>query len=180
MSPNQVILFTITTKSINGMLQLQPGQKLTPLSIGDMLDLFPMLCPARLDQIIQAFILEEKYTPKYPPPYVAALFSPWGRSIVDMISRVLGYTTIEYIDEIILPFMSIYTPGHPPIIIYDYSHFIANRMHEQFFRMSNNRVFTYSSVFYHLSYITSLTNSHLPCKSWTPRANQDQLSSGPH
>ena len=88
------------------MLQLQPGQNMTSLSIGDLLDLFPKLSPARLTQVIQTFILGEKYTPKYPPPYVAALFSPWGRSIVDMISSVLGYTTNEYIDEIILAFMS--------------------------------------------------------------------------
>jgi len=123
---------------------------LTPLSIGDLLDLFPKIISIRLAQVIQTFILEEKYTPKYPPPYVVALFSPWGRSILDMISSVLGYTTSEYIDENILAFMSIYTPGKPLAVIYDYAQFIADRMHEQFLIMSNERVFKYSSVLYHL------------------------------
>ena len=46
--------------------------------------------------------------------------------------------------------MSIYTPGQPPAVIYDYAKFIADRMHDQFLRMSNGRVFKYSSVLYHL------------------------------
>lgn len=114
------------------------------------MDLYPKLNPARLAQIIQTFIVKEKYTPKDPPPYVSVLFFPWGRSIVDMISSVLDYTTSEYIDEIILAFMSIYTPRQPPAVIYDYAQFIADRMHAQFLRMNNERVFKYSSVLYHL------------------------------
>jgi len=132
------------------MLQIQPGQNLSPLSIRDLLDLFPKLSPARLAQIIQTFIIEEKYTPKEPPPYVYTIFSPFDQDIVAIISSVLGYTTNEYIDEIILAFMSIYTPGKPPTIIYDYAKFIADRMHDQFLRMSNERVFKYSSFLYHL------------------------------
>ena len=114
------------------------------------MDLYPKLIPTRLAQIIQTFIVEDKYTPKDPPSYVAGLFSPSGRSIVDMISRVLGYTTDEYIDEFILAFRSIYTLGQPPAVIYDNAQFIANRVHEQLLRMSNERFFKYSSVFYHL------------------------------
>jgi len=132
------------------MLQLQHGQNFTPLSIGDQLDLFPKLSPARLDQIIQTYIVEEKYTPKDPPPYVYTIFSPFGKDILAMISSVLGYTTSEYIDEIILAFIPIYTPRQPPIVIYDYAKFIADRMHDHFLRMSNERVFKYSSVLYHL------------------------------
>lgn len=56
-----------------------------------------------------------------------------------MISSVLGHTTSEYIDEIILAFMSIYTLGKPPAVIYDYAKFIADRMHDQFLRMNNER-----------------------------------------
>ena len=67
-----------------------------------------------------------------------------------MISCVLGYTTSEYIDQLILAFMFIYTPGQPPTVIYDYAQFIADRMHEQFLRMSNERVFKYSSILYHM------------------------------
>jgi len=64
MSHDQKVLFTVTAKSINEMLQLQPGPKLTPLSIGDLLDLYPKLSPAKLAQLFQTFIREEKHIPK--------------------------------------------------------------------------------------------------------------------
>ena len=112
------------------MLQLQLVKNLAPFSIGDLLDLFPKLNPIRLAQIIQTFIVKEKYTPKEPPPYVYTVFSTYGQGIVAMISSVLGYTTNEYIDEIILAFMSINTPGQPPTIIYGYAKFIADGMHD--------------------------------------------------
>jgi len=67
-----------------------------------------------------------------------------------MISCVLGYSKSEYIDEIILPFKSIYTPGQPPTTIYDFATFIADRIHEKFIRMGNERVFKHSSVLYHM------------------------------
>ena len=95
MSPNQTILFTITVESINEMLQLQLGQNLTPISIGDLLDRFPKLTTTKLVEMFQTFIREEKHIPKDPPPYVATIFSPFGQGIVAMISRVLGYTTSE-------------------------------------------------------------------------------------
>jgi len=66
MSHDQKVIFTITPEFINEMLQLQPGPNLTPLSIGDLLDLYPKLSSARLAQLIQTFIIEEKYTTKTP------------------------------------------------------------------------------------------------------------------
>lgn len=111
MSPNQTILFTITAESINEMLQLQPGQNLTPISVGDLLDQFPKLTTAKLAEMFQIFIVEVKHIPKDPPPYIYSIFSQFGQDIVATISSILGYTTNEYIDEIILAFMSIFTPG---------------------------------------------------------------------
>ena len=38
LSPSQTVLFPITAQSINEMLQFQPGQALTPLSMGELLE----------------------------------------------------------------------------------------------------------------------------------------------
>lgn len=150
MSFDQTILFTITTESINEMLQLQPGQNYTPISIGDLLDRFPKLTTAKLVEMLQTFIREENHIPKSPPPYVDTIFSPFGQDIVVMISYVLGYTTSEYIDEIILAFMSIFSPRQPLAVMYDYAKFIADNMPNHFLRMSIEIVFKYSSFLYHL------------------------------
>jgi len=61
---------------------------------------------------------------------MSAISSTRGMHIVTMISCILGYTTSEYIDEIILSFMSIYTLGKPPATMHDYAQCIADRMHE--------------------------------------------------
>lgn len=82
-----------------------------------------------------------------------------------MISSVLGYTTSEYVDEIILAFMSIFPPGQPPAILYDYAKFIENKMHDKFLRMNNERVFKYSLVLCHHYYIIKLINSNLLFKN---------------
>lgn len=100
--------------------------------------------------MLQTFIRNERHIPKDPPPYVATIFYPFGQAIVEMISCVLGYTTGECINETILAFMSIFTPGLPPTVTYDYAKYRADKMHEQFLRISNERVYKYSSVLYHL------------------------------
>ena len=101
------------------------------------------------------------------------IFFDLGRDIIEMISSVLGHTTSEFVDEIIIAFMSIYTPGQPRAIMFDYAKFIADKMHDQFMRMDNERVFKYSSVLYHLFLYYKLINSHLHFKSLIPKAILD-------
>lgn len=67
-----------------------------------------------------------------------------------MISSVLGCTTSEFLYEIIISIMSIYSPSQPPIIIFDYAMFIVDRMHDPFMRFENEKSLRYSSVLYHL------------------------------
>lgn len=72
-----------------------------------------------------------------------------------MISNVLGYTTSEFVDEIIIAFMSIYSPDQPPAIMFDFSKFTTDKMHDQFMRLENERVFKYTSVLYHFFFVLS-------------------------
>jgi len=58
------------------------------------------------------------------------MLSERGKRIITMISCVLGCSTNEYVDELVLAFMSIYTRGQPPVVVYNYAEFIAERMHE--------------------------------------------------
>jgi len=88
--------------------------------------------------------------PKEPPPYMSAFFSDIGKDITTMLSHILGSSTNEYVDETIFAGMSIFIPGQPPIVKFDYVKFIADKMHDQFMRLENERVFNYSSVMYHL------------------------------
>jgi len=62
----------------------------------------------------------------------------------------IGCTTNEQEDEIVLSFTSIFSSCKPPPVIYDYSQFIVEKMHEQLMRLPTERVFKYSSVLYHM------------------------------
>lgn len=132
------------------MLQLQPNQSLTPLSVGDLLNRYPTLTSIKLARLYQTFIREEQYIPKDSPPYIYNIFSNLGLEIIEITSNVLDSTTSQFVDEIIIAFTSIYSPGQPPTIMFDYANFIADKMHDQFMRLDNERMSTYSLVLYHL------------------------------
>lgn len=54
-----------------------------------------------------------------------------------MIYVIMGFNTSEFFDELNLVFMSIFTPGHPPAVKYNYAAFIAEKIHDQFMRLEN-------------------------------------------
>jgi len=132
------------------MPQIQSSQNETPLSIEGFLDLYTKLDIPKKAQILQTFIIKESHTTKYSPPYATTIFSETGRQIITMLSCILGYTIDEHVDEVVLDFISIFCPGKPPAIMYNYAQFIADRMHEQFIRLPNERVFKYSLVLFHI------------------------------
>jgi len=132
------------------MLQVQPSPHETPLSIGGLLDLYTKLDLPRITQIFQTFIIEECHTPTESPPYGATIFSERGKQIITMLSCILGYTTDEHVDEVVLAFLSIFSPGKLPAVIYNYAQLIADRMHEQFIGLPTERVFKYSFVLFHM------------------------------
>ena len=88
--------------------------------------------------------------PKGPPPYGFAYFTELGKLILNMISFVMGFNTSEYVDHLTLVLLFIFTLGQPPVVKYDFASFIANKIHDQFMRLENDKVFKYSLVIYHL------------------------------
>lgn len=72
-----------------------------------------------------------------------------GRDLADMISPILGYNSIEFIDETVLVIMAMFSPGKPTIC-YDYATYIFDKIHEQLMNLERERVFRYTSYIYHL------------------------------
>jgi len=115
-----------------------------------LLDLYTTLDLVKIRQIFQTFIIEDRHTPTYTPPYATTIFSETGRHIITMLSCILGYTTDEHVDEVILDIFSIFTLGKRPAIMYNFAQFIAERMHEQFTKFPDERDFKYSLVLFHM------------------------------
>ena len=73
-------------------------------------------------------------------------FTDMGRLILNMISSVMGFNTSEYVDQLTLVLLSIFTPGQPPDVKYDFASYIADKIHDQFMTLEDERVLKYSNV----------------------------------
>ena len=131
------------------MLNFKSTQLLFLLTMKFLLDEGPKLSSSEISRIAQVFMrVDRKLTE--PPPFNYACFNEVGRLLVDMISYVLGFKTSEHIDETILVLLSIFTPGQPPVVKYNYAKFIANKIHDQLLNLDREGIFKYSSYIYHL------------------------------
>jgi len=114
-----------------------------------LLDQGSKLSTAEIGRIAKLFMSPDSQ-PRDSPPFHHVYFNEVGRSVIDMISYVLGFKTSEYVDETILALMSIFIPGNPPAIKFDFATFISNKIHEQFMSLSREGVFKYIAYIYHL------------------------------
>ena len=67
-----------------------------------------------------------------------------------MLSCILGYTIDEHVDKPILAFISIFCPGKPLVIVFNFSQFLADKIHDQSIIFLDERVFKYSSILFHM------------------------------
>ena len=148
LSPSGSVLFYVTPEAINQMLHFQSAKSLTPLSMQHLIDQGAKISSAQITRITQLFM--DPDSPQRPPPFLHVWFNDIGKILVDMTTYILGYNTNEYVDETILVMLSMFTPGKPPSVQYDYATFIANKIHEQFMNLERERVFKYTSYIYHL------------------------------
>ena len=106
-----------------------------------------ILTEAQILKLNQLFITNSD-TVLQPPIFDGYL----NQLVVDlayMISSVLGYKSLEFIEETVLVMMTMFSPGKTPIC-YDYATYISDKMHEQFLNLSREKVFRYTSYIYHL------------------------------
>jgi len=149
LSPSGSVLFHITPKAMNQILQFQSAKPLAPLSMQLLVDQGAKLSSSQITRISQLFMQPDSQ-PQQPPPFLHVWFNDIGKVLVNMISYILGYNTSEYVDETILVMLSMFAPGKPLAVQYDYATFIADKIHEQFMNLERERVFKYTSYIYHL------------------------------
>ena len=91
----------------------------------------------RLDFSKRAKSLELLMTEQTPlhsknPPYSSSVFPDRTRHIVTALSYLLGYYSDEWIDEAIIGLLSILSTRSNPSVLFNFSQFLANAIHEQF------------------------------------------------
>lgn len=53
-----------------------------------------------------------------------------------MVASLLGYPTDQWADEVILGFLSVFSEGNKPSLIFNYIQFLADCIHDQFLKFS--------------------------------------------
>ena len=159
MNADREILFSITAKSINEMLQLQFDPREVPLSIEALTQLYLGLDFPKRFMIFQNFMPSHVDIPKLNPPYSTSKFPEGSRHVISMLSFILGYFTNEFTDESILGFLSTLSPGQPPAVIFEFSRFITDSIHYQLTKLPIEGVFSYSSYLFHLFLFSQVDHS---------------------
>jgi len=148
LNPSGSVVFHITPEAIREMLNFQIAKKLVPLSMTELIQQGSKLTDAQITKINQLYIDSPNQTIR-TPPISHVYLNELGRDLADMISPILGYNSIEFIDETVLVIMAMFSPGKPPIC-YDYATYISNKIQEQLMDLERERVFRYTSYIYHL------------------------------
>ena len=112
------------------MLQLKHDPKAVPLSIEALTMLYIGLYFPKRFQIFQVFMPLHVEIPQINPPYSTSEFPECSRHVISLLSFILGYFTDEHTDESILGFLSTFTPGKPPSVIFNYAKYIADNIHD--------------------------------------------------
>ena len=129
LSPTGSILFHITPESINEMLHFHTAKPLTPLYMQNLIKKGNKLSNDQIIKINQLFVQPGSEAIRTPPIGYHYL-NELGRMLVDLISYVLGFIGMEEVDEIMMAMLSIFSPGKPPAVHYDYATYIADRIHD--------------------------------------------------
>ena len=136
-------MFTITAESINQILQIQSRPDETPLSIEALTQLYLNLDFPKWFYKFQTFMPSSVEIPKINPPYPSAIFFQRSRHIISMISFILDYFTDEHADVAVLGFLSTFTPCQPPATIFNISQYLADNIHEQLVKITEEYFFKY-------------------------------------
>lgn len=68
------------------------------------------------------------------------------KQIISIISCLLGYQSNQWVDEAFIGFFSIFSIGEKTSIIFNYSEFLADAIHEEFLKFSIEGNFKYDLV----------------------------------
>ena len=88
--------------------------------------------------------------PKKNPPFPSSIFPKRAKKIIKVISYRLVYYLDKWVYEASIGFMSIFSTDSKPSIIFIFSQFIADSIHEKFVKFPTEEVFKYASVLVYL------------------------------
>lgn len=90
---------------------------------------------------LELFLAQYAQLPKKNHPYRSSIFPDRAKQIITVISYLLGYYSNQWVDEAIIVFLSIFSTYSKPSILFNFSQFLADAIHDQFVRFQTEEVF---------------------------------------
>lgn len=133
-----------------------------PFSHENLIEAYQNLDFTKRSQALELFLVVDSPLPKRNPPSDSSMFPGRTKQITTILSYLLGYNSDQYVDEAILGFSSIFSDDSKPIVLYNFSQFLAKTIHEHLSSLILNK---YSSMLQHLYiflYVFRETSFHSP------------------
>lgn len=73
-----------------------------------------------------------------------------AKHIISLVSFLLGYQTYQWVDEVNLGYLSIFSKEKKHAFMYNYNQFLVEAIHEQLMNITTEGVFKYSFVLVHI------------------------------
>jgi len=156
------------------MLQARAITPTHPFSHENLIEAYNKLDFTKRSQTLELFLAIGSPLPKRNPPYDSSMFPDRTRHITTILSYFLGHHSDQSVNEAILGFLSMFSSDSKPIVIYDFSRFIVETIHEQFVKFNTEEVFKYASVLVYILYIFRETNPHFLCRNLMKKDNNNQ------
>lgn len=130
MAPTGHIFFTIDAKSLMQMMQALVIEGTTPFSHEILTEMYQELDFSKRAKTLEIFMIEHTPLPHNNPPYSSSVFPNRTRHIVTILSYLVGYYSDQCLDEVIIAFLSILSTKSKPSILFNFSQFLADSIHE--------------------------------------------------
>lgn len=112
------------------MLQAPTIAPTHPFSHESLIEAYPKLYFTKRAQTLEIFLVVDSPLPKINPPYDSSIFPNRTKKITTILSYLLSYNSDQYVNEAIIGFLSIFSDGSKPIVLYKFSQFLAGVIHE--------------------------------------------------
>jgi hypothetical protein len=167
-------LFTITSESIDHMLQIPRSDSVIPFFIESLNNMYQKLT---FPQIFEIFLLEDTQFPKKNPPYSSSIFSVRANQIIYILCYMLGYLLNQWVDEPILNFLSIFSTEEGATIKFNFSQFLVDNIHDHIFRFSIEGMSRYSLVLVYMFLFFQLDRFPCAFKKLNQEGNPQSVTS---
>lgn len=128
------------------MMQAPIIKGIVPLSHEVLIEMYQKLDFSKISKTIEVFMAENAPLLGKNPPYSSFVFHNRTRHIALVLSYLLGYYFYQWLDEAIIAFLSILSTGSKPSLIFKFTQFVADVIHEQLVNFFTGEVFHYSLV----------------------------------